>query len=127
MNNINELLDHEFEKVLKNIPQPSSEMNWSAPADPEVTFQQWDHKNILDLMAERRKFEGYRFGRIFNDSPCVWDELIPLLTEQIEQEIEAYEQRYHVKFEEAGALLPGLKGDLKEPGQRTGDAHKLFE
>lgn len=127
MNNIDKLLDNEFEKVLKDIAQPSSEMNCPAPTDPEIIFRQYDHQNILDLMAERRKYEGWRAERTFSDSLSVWDTLIPLITKHIQKEIEAYEQRYHIKFEEAGALLPGLKGDLKEPRQRTGDVHKLFE
>ena len=95
--------------------------------DPEIIFQHYDHQNILDLMAERRKYEGWRAERTFSDSLSVWDTLIPLITKQIQQEITEYEKRYHVKFEEAGALLPDLKGDLKEPRERTGDVHKLFE
>lgn len=93
----------------------------------EQMFEYHDRQNIHSLVKDKIFFEDLRTRLIFSDRSDFWDETIALLETVIKIEKDSYEQRYNVKFEEAGPLLANLEKHLTEPGKRTGNANQIFD
>lgn len=95
--------------------------------DPEVIFREYDHRFILDLIADKKEFELKLARMVFSDRPDFWADTVKALDNIITAEKDRYEQRYHVRFEEAEPLLSDLEKAVEGQRQRTGHADQLFK